>query len=488
MNNLKHTGVRISQYPQAVVNDTNHKKRLELHHNFISWAPAYYGITTINKNYQVAIQALRQDFLGFVGVQNAKSHYRDYITFWQGDWFNKDIVKSYVWQWPDTMGGHFDYIKNKHGLDKAYDAENNISRVYILNDAPLPLETTFIPVNAQETSNHGEDPNPHSVKLVSKKYVDDRHNGVRKIQKSEEQTTPAEFGSELKIRPYSCFYQYSAPPLLDTNDNVHTINICDTEVLQDGRTIKDLIRHNRLRFYIRIANNEVFYRKLDDDGNKYHANNLKLLVNGEDKVLWSYENEFTEILREARPKFKKDGTQLNAYKSHIFIRCEAEYIDGKFTVTCSNFFGRGKNTKRIIETYFQDGQTEIDVNLSLHENESFITQIPEAWIESKDNKAPVQYTITLDGTSLEDDYHEYTWNYYVVTPTKRSDNIRDEYYYYDDVIFQAKNASIMWAMEDGHNIAPKLEPNKLYCLEFVKVFDEVIIGRIKYFVNLIKKS
>ena len=46
----------------------------------------------------------------------------------------------------------------------------------------------------------------------------------------------------------------------------------------------------------------------------------------------------------------------------------------------------------------------------------------------------------------------------------------------------------MWAMEDGHNIAPKLEPNKLYCLEFVKVFDEVIIGRIKYFVNLIKKS
>lgn len=79
------------------------------------------------------------------------------------------------------MGGHFDYIKNKHGLDKAYDVENNISRVYILNDAPLPLEATFIPVNEKNTANHGEDPNPHNIKLVSKKYVDDRHNGVRKI-------------------------------------------------------------------------------------------------------------------------------------------------------------------------------------------------------------------------------------------------------------------------------------------------------------------
>ena len=119
--------------------------------------------------------------MGFVGVQNAKAHYRDYITFWQGDWYNKDNVKSYVWQWHNDMNGHFDYIKNKHGLDNAYDKENNISRVFILNDAPLPLEATFTPVNEKNTANHGEDPNPHNIKLVSKKYVDDRHNGVRKI-------------------------------------------------------------------------------------------------------------------------------------------------------------------------------------------------------------------------------------------------------------------------------------------------------------------
>lgn len=89
------------------------------------------------------------------------------------------------------------------------------------------------------------------------------------------------------------------------------------------------------------------------------------MVNGEDKVLWSYENELTEILRDARPKFK-NGSQLNEYKNYIFVRCEAEYINDKFTVTCSSFFGRGKNTKRVIETYFENGETEIDVNLSLH--------------------------------------------------------------------------------------------------------------------------
>jgi hypothetical protein len=46
----------------------------------------------------------------------------------------------------------------------------------------------------------------------------------------------------------------------------------------------------------------------------------------------------------------------------------------------------------------------------------------------------------------------------------------------------------MWAMEDGYNLAPKLEPNKIYCFEFIKVFDNLLIGRIKYFVNLVKKN
>jgi hypothetical protein len=85
-------------------------------------------------------------------------------------------------------------------------------------------------------------------------------------------------------------------------------------------------------------------------------------------------------------------------------------------VTCSNFFGRGKSTKRIVETFFDKdaGINEINLKLSLHENESFITQIPQ-----QDTKIITPYYIRLDASDL-DDFHEYTWNYYVLTPDKKS--------------------------------------------------------------------
>lgn len=59
MNKLKQTGVRISQYPLGPVNNSTHVKRLELAHSFITYAPAYFGTSTINKNFQIPLQTLR---------------------------------------------------------------------------------------------------------------------------------------------------------------------------------------------------------------------------------------------------------------------------------------------------------------------------------------------------------------------------------------------------------------------------------------------
>lgn len=485
MNNLKQTGVRISQYPQGPINTTSFVNRLELNHSFITWAPAYFGMSTINKNFQISIDALRKDFIGQIGLQNSKPSYRNYVKIWYGDWYNPDRVKSYIYQWEDKWQNHEDYIYNKHGKIEQYDVKNKIDRIFILNDAPIPLESTYTPVNPIDTTNYGIDPNVKTAKIVTKKYIDDRHNGIRKIEKGQVQyTNSVPNGSELKIRPYTCFYQYDNLPIKDT-DGTFTINICDTQVLQDNRKIVDVLKHNRLRFYIRLKNRPQYYYKIENDVKK-HCTNFKILVNGEDTAKWSYENELTEIFRENRIKTNSSGVQLNTSKSHIFIRCEAEYIDGKFTVTCSNFFGRGKNSKRIVETYFENnGVKEINLKLSLHENESFLTQIPQQNIQTD---KLVQYYIKLDASDL-DDFHEYTWNYYVITPSKRSVNQEDESLYnYDDIIFESGDTPIMWAMEDGYNLAPKLQPNKIYCFEFVKVFDDLIIGRIKYFVNLIKKG
>lgn len=86
----------------------------------------------------------------------------------------------------------------------------------------------------------------------------------------------------------------------------------------------------------------------------------------------------------------------------------------EFKVTCSNFFGRGKNSKRVVETYFDksNGLNEINIQLALHENESFLTQIPQEEVNVNNIG---QYYINLDASGL-DDYHEYTWQYYVITP------------------------------------------------------------------------
>jgi hypothetical protein len=69
--------------------------------------------------------------------------------------------------------------------------------------------------------------------------------------------------------------------------------------LEDGREVKELIKYNRLTFFLRIKNNPDFYTK-----SGVHNNNLKILVNGSSTNLkWSYHNEWNEILRECRPKF-----------------------------------------------------------------------------------------------------------------------------------------------------------------------------------------
>lgn len=492
MNKLKQTGVRISQYPQGPINNSTHRKRLQLAHSFISWAPAYFGISTINKNYQVPLRAIRDDIKGFIGIDNTKAGYRDYLSFWHGDWFNLDKTKSYIYQWKQEEQAHDDYVYNKHGIDTQYDAEHDIDRIFFLNDAPWPCEATFSPVNIKGSSNYGIDPNYKTAKFVTKKYIDDRHAGVRQIQKAATtELIDKTFGSELQIRPYTCFYQYTNLPAKDTNDGIYTINITDTidMSLEDNRSLKDIIKHNRLTFYIRLKNRPQYYYVLDQNKNKIHTHNLKLLANGKE-VLWSYEDEFIEILRQARPKMDNGAvpTQQNAFKTHIFIKCEAEYVKNEsgedvFTVTCSSFFGRGKNSKRIVQTHFDTAQGihEINLKLALHENESFLTSIPQ-----QQGSEPEQYYIKLDATGL-DDFHEYSWNYYVITPDM-SGSLETSNNIYDEVIFESGATPIMWAMEDGYNLAPKLEPNKLYCLQFVKVFDGIIIGRIKYFVNLIKKS
>lgn len=464
---MLNTGIKISQYPDGPLSNSEKENKLLLNHYFISYAPSHYGAKFINKNYKVSLLSLRKDFKGYIGINNTKGEYRNYIDVWSGYWRNNvldengniiDIEKtnSYIYEWPENLRNHPDYIFDKFNRN----GNEKLDKIFILKSAPLPLEAEDERFSSKEEKNIGKDPSPISTKIVNKDYVDDRHNGFRKV---------GEISNHLTIRPYTCYYQYSNIIEAD-EEGIRTIDICDDVIMEDGKTLRDKIKHNRLVFYIRIANKDGYYKNSEGK----HFNNLRFLVNGEkDVVRWSYENELSEILRETRIRRNASGEQINVSKDFIFIRFEAEYIDDKFTISATNFFGRGKHATRLTEMYPDELGNVEEIDLSLHENEAFITQIP---------LANTQISITFNTSNLND-HHEYTWNYYVITPDKPQNGP-----YYDEIVFDNTGTEIMWAMSENFVEAPRLEPNRLYCLEFIKAFDDVLIGRIKYYVNLVKKN
>ena len=106
------------------------------------------------------------------------------------------------------------------------------------------------------------------------------------------------------------------------------------------------------------------------------------------------------------------------------------------------------------------------------------------------NTTRSQVTINLD-TSKLDDFHVYSWDLFMFTGDDKlvhnSENTADSYELdYCEVVFG--KTPILWANQDEFNTTPNFQPNKMYCIEFVKAFDGVLIARIKYYVSLVKKS
>ena len=112
MNKSKHTGTKLSEYPTSL---SNKKHKLLYNHFFMSYAPVNFGISTVNKNYKIPIQAIRDDIKYYIGLENAKGDWQNMIHFWSGDWINDDKTKSYIYEWKYEERGSNDYISNKFG-------------------------------------------------------------------------------------------------------------------------------------------------------------------------------------------------------------------------------------------------------------------------------------------------------------------------------------------------------------------------------------
>lgn len=281
MSNFNQTGLKISQYQTAQVNNNELKNKLTLDHFIVSYAPAYFGTGTINKNYKIPIQNLREDILGYIGIENAKGNWRDTVKLWFGEWDSTDKVKSYVYEWDfETERGHNDYISNKHGLNA-----DGSDRLFFLNSAYIPYET---PADKN-------DPCPSSVKFVTKQYIDSRFDGIPKIEVS---------GTDLELRSYQCVYVFDSMPT--------EINIIDTLRSEDGQSLYDRLGKNCLMFLIKLPVPNT------------RATSIQSINFNNGTVSWSYENELSDIVYDSLRNFP------------IWLKAFGEIIDGVLHLTFSN--------------------------------------------------------------------------------------------------------------------------------------------------------
>lgn len=308
--NTSNTGFKISSYPTALVNKLTKKGKLQYDHYLMSYAETNFGFSTINKNYKIPVESLRRDFMGFLGVENAKGQWRQLQRIWYGDWYAEkeitdksgvttvigDKVNSYLYRWNLNEIGQEDYVLNKFGDETELDHQDKLptDRIFIVKNAPIPCEYTIATkFKQQKTDENGNivyeditytsDPYPHLTKIVDKDYIDNRFNGIPIIDKTDTvypdspankpvtlddvSDTPSysapdinsnindtpihhQYKSTLEIRPYTCIYDYN---FTGKDNYVDWIDIEDTLECGNGKTTKDLIKGKLLTFFIRIS-------------------------------------------------------------------------------------------------------------------------------------------------------------------------------------------------------------------------------------------
>lgn len=357
------TGNNISNLPNALINRLNWKGKLQYPHYFMSYAEVNYGFGTINKNYKVSVGALREDFKGFIGVENAKGQWRHLSRFWVGDWYKEkevdgvtvgDKVNSYLYHWNSRDIGNDDYIVNKFGTETVA-AELPTDRVFFVRNAPIPCEYNYATLFTEpvvdeygnferdenndikfRTLTYVNDPHPDLMKIVDKDYVDNRFNGIRLIDVTDtvvslqgydvEPIQPitiaesdidtsvrdypiiAQFKSKLQIRPYPCVYEYNFQEGAGIDD-VDVIDIWDNLDCGTGKTTKELIKNNTLTFFIKLPKTK--YR----DGQKRGEKGIILTTNSK---FTGRQFNFPQLDENGDVVLDKDGKQVmvNAFEHY----------------------------------------------------------------------------------------------------------------------------------------------------------------------------
>lgn len=274
--------VKISLFP--LMPTTGTPPRLAWKCSLLTTAQVSYGAKYANENFQIPMDVLRSDFTGYIGIENIRPAWTDTIFVWRGKWWAEresaegttipDRAESYTYVWDESWIGYEDYM--------TFDEKYRQNGLYFLTEAPIPLEE---PIRC-DSGEKALDPAQFTTKIVSKDYVDSRHNGFRKLLNS---------GSTLPIRPYTCYYKVS-----DFNGII--------DITSDNLT--DDIEKNRLTFYLDFNINEL-------------SQGLKITVDGKPE-------NFQEIYGSSLDGVVKD--LLSRGCEEATIELTAEEINGELVV------------------------------------------------------------------------------------------------------------------------------------------------------------
>lgn len=513
-------GRKLSEYPLMPVNRGEFPNRIIYDSFLFSYAHTEYSQKFINKNFQIPYSCVRRDIHYMMGIDNLKHDYRNLLSLWCGFWAcPHDRTASYLYKWSDSQSNEFDYVKDKFRQLESHDNHDN---VFLLKTAPIPMEettgantATLVPPDGTSNGNGlndigvtdvhytGKEDNEQlgTHKIVTKDYIDNRFNGWRIVD-----TAVTNIGGKITatipFRPYGCYY-YVDQPTATPAKHVEIVNFTTTVQYDNQHSILDKLKKKRLIFNIRLENHGNYHILRDN------SEIIKFKIDGS----------------EAQVKFDT-GFSVNSLFAHVseyyYLRCEA-YInksnkleiliksDGNIT----DYDVPDYDSIRRIK-YLKIGEDTQGIRLYEYKNdlykETFITELKGElddqgkWNNTGDNHisfclhdkeisgstGPGDDDDTAHNWAFDND-KEYTWEFFVKTPISAEEqnttqkNIDVEWSIDTDSENYDDSHGIMWAMGDV-NKAPELKPNKLYCFEFTKLTNGIFIGRIKYFVSLLKKK
>lgn len=438
---------------------TDQKTKRFIYEGYLfSYANTNFGGTFLKRNYQMPVSALTEHIKSIIGLNNIKPW--GMINFWYGYWNDERKSYSYVYEWdPETEWNDPDYIPNKFGINPD-DCED---RLFILKTAPLPYEEEEIgEEHEQPLRYNGYDPYDKTTKLVDKKYIDDRFNGLRRVQVEKEKNTNSYI---IKFRPYPCYYEID--DIIEPLEGGMQPHINIVPITDELNPIAEQLKFNKLEFYITF-NGLKFKRQLNYPYVKSYVNYpIVWLLNGSPlNISWNYEDEdkvfYSKVLPDTRGYYR--------------IKAVCEYIDGQWYARLSSDTAADALSKIKIEPInLKDkikGKT-CTKNIILTKskiNKAFLSDLPGDMDTVYINFDTSTFGPSGFPDSIDADYL-YKWHYYIQTGDKTP------------IVLWSQN--ILWAMEDSYAYEPIFNPNKLYCLEFTKLLNGKLLGRIVYFINLI---